>query len=328
MLLHLRGTLSILFLLCIYGCASGSKLASIEPVSKDIPPDLRAKFEVLEKTPAAPSVIKNELETKGKSKKKTGLRSPKPIPLFNYPNRRIKNDPIWVGERQVLEFTYLGLAAGEFTMDVLPYKQIGNRSVYHISGRAESSSVLNLFYSLNDTIESFIDYEGLFSHRFHLLLDETKQKRDALELFDSEAKKVFYWNRRNHVDRGSSETKETFDMVSFPQDSFSGIYYVRTLPLETGKVYTFPVVSEGQGWDCIVTVVSREMLDTPLGRKQTILLKLQTSFKGVLKQEGSENFIWLTDDERRFIARMEAKVKIGSVAARLKSVEFGVKPSE
>jgi len=315
-------------------CSSSPRIGELPSLPKDLPPDFQAKFNVVEpdgsprKAAPAPAAKAELARGKRLSRKKKGSARAAPTP-FAYPNRRPKIDPIWVGERQVLEITYIGMRAGEFTLDVLPMKEIAGRKVYHLRARALTSSMMNLFYRLDDTIESFWDYETLFSHRFHLVLDETKQKRDALELFDAEAKKAFYWDRRNHVDKGASETKATFDIEpAFPQDSFTALYYMRTLPLEDGKAYTFPVVSEGKSWEAVVTVVRRETLDTPLGRKRCVVVKPQTRFNGVLKQERGDSFIWLTDDDRRFIVRLEAQVKVGSVAAQMKSVELGEKPNE
>jgi hypothetical protein len=97
--------------------------------------------------------------------------------------------------------------------------------------------------------------------------------------------------------------------------------------LEEGKQYTFPVVSEGRAWEAVVTVVRREMMDTPLGKKMCIVVRPQTRYQGVMRQERGESYIWLTDDDRRLVVRLEAKVKVGSVAARLKEVELGEKPN-
>ncbi|MBC7386465.1 MAG: DUF3108 domain-containing protein [Cryobacterium sp.] len=333
----LRWVLFTLSLTFIGGCAS-SQIANVEPLPKDLPADLQAKFEVVEAAgPApAPSALTapeaTAIPSRPKKREKKIRAKAKPVVVekekFIFPTRRTKGNPIWVGEKQVLEITYIGLAAGDITMDVLPIKMIVNRKVMQIKATAVSSAVMNLFYRLNDTIESFWDYDGLFSHRFHLVLDEAKQKRDSLELYDSEKKQTYYWNRRNHVDKGNIDSKEYFDIPPFPQDSFSALYYLRTLPLEDGGVYSFPVVSEGKSWEAVATVVGREMMDTPLGKKKCIIVRPQTRYQGVLKQEKGDSFIWLTDDDRRFIVRLEAKVKIGSVAARLKKVELGEKPNE
>ena len=100
-----------------------------------------------------------------------------------------------MGERHVFEITYFGMVAGDFTLDVLPHKRINGRQVYHVRGHALSSNLFSLFYRIDDIVETYFDYEGLFSHRFHLKLDETKQTRDSLELNDSEKKQTFFWNR-------------------------------------------------------------------------------------------------------------------------------------
>jgi hypothetical protein len=316
-----------------FASCAGSGVSGVEPLPKDLPVELQKKFEVMEAPQPSPTVspAPEPLKPmKGKKKSKAAAKKEKsgaPAAPFVYPNRHPSNPPFWVGEKHTLEITYIGLAAGEFTMEVLPVKAINNRRAYHLKGHAVSSKVFNLFYRLNDTIDSFWDFEGLFSHRFHMVLDQTKQSRDALELYDSEKKQGFYWNRKNHVTKGYTETKDYVEISPFPQDSFSAIYYLRTLPLEEGKQYTFPVVSEGRAWEAVVTVVRREMMDTPLGKKMCIVVRPQTRYQGVMRQERGESYIWLTDDDRRLVVRLEAKVKVGSVAARLKEVELGEKPN-
>ena len=244
---------------------------------------------------------------------------------FAYPNRRPPSEPIYLGERVSYDITYLGMTAGEFSVSVEPFKEINNRKVYHIKGSAKSSKVFSMFYKLDDTIESFIDYEGIFPHRFQILLDESKQKRNSLELFDSEKGRTFFWNRWDHHKRGYTEVKDFFPMQAFSQDSLSSLYFLRTVPLPTGSVTTFPVISEGKNWEAVVTVVRREEINTPMGRLKTIVLKPETKYQGILKKQG-DSFIWLTDDERRFMVRLEAKVKIGSIVAKLKSIEPGIAP--
>lgn len=242
-----------------------------------------------------------------------------------FPNRRPEKDPIWVGEKTVYEVGYFGMIAGSCALEVLPYKTISNRKVYHVKGHATTSSVFGLFYRLDDTIETFFDYEGIFSHRFHIALDESKQVRDALELNDSERAQTYYWNRWDKKEAGYTETKEYQPIPRFPQDTLSSLFYIRTLPLKDGEVYTFPVVSEGKNWEAVVTVVRREEMNTPMGRVRTVVVKPETKFQGVLKKQG-DSFIWFTDDERRVLIKMEAKVKIGTVVAKLTKFQPGIRP--
>lgn len=286
----------------------------------------------------APALKETPKKKKGSSKKLSlppvnASATPVPIPTptnasFVIPNRRPKEVPFWVGEVQTLDITYLGMVAGQFELELLPSVSLQNRKVYHFEGRAKSSSLFNLIYSLNDRVESFVDFEGLFSHKFHMVLDQTKQKRDSLELFDHEKKQEYYWSRKDHVTKGFSEIKEYQPIMPLTQDSFSAYHYLRTLPLETGKQYVIPVASEGRSWEAVATVVRREVISTSLGKKAAIVIKPQTRFQGVLKQGESDSFLWLSDDDRRFMLQFEAKVKIGSVIGAIKKINLGEKPTE
>jgi hypothetical protein len=221
--------------------------------------------------------------------------------------------------------SYFAVSAGQFTVEALPRKSIAGRDVYHIRGTATTSQVFNLFYRLNDTVETFIDYQGFFSHRFHIVLDETKQSRDALELYDQEKAQTFYWNRWNHKERGYTETKEFSPIPRFSQDSLSVLYFLRAVPLPDGAVITVPVVSEGKSWEAVITVMGREMRSTPMGEVMTVKVKPETRYQGVLKKQG-DSFLWLTDDDRRVPVRLEAKVKVGTVVANLREFEPGRQP--
>jgi hypothetical protein len=302
------------------GCASSGSLHRIEDApllvqeaGKDI-----QKFEVREQVAVDEKPVR-QLEPRRKSK---ATKPGKISKGFEYPNRRPKSDPIWIGEQAVYDIQYLGVNAGQFSIKILPFKQINGRKVYHVFGEAKSSKVFSIFYSLRDTIETFIDYEAIAPHRFHIVLDESKQKRNSLELFDSEKGETFFWNRWNHHKRGYVEIKDFFPMQPLSQDSLSSLFYLRTVDLSDGALVRFPVISEGKNWDAEVSVIRREVRNTPLGKVPTVVLKPETKYQGILKKQG-DSFVWLTDDDRRLLVRLEAKVRIGTVVAVLRSFERG-----
>jgi len=342
---------TLLLLLCstlITGCAGGSlaKVGGTDELPKELSKELQDKFEIRDTSAigsgdpakfsttaleAAPGNVTPVVKrAKGKKKKTAKAKAADAAATAAetkvvYPVRRPEKEPFWLGESHVFNITYFGMSGGDFTLDVLPFKAIDNRKVYHIRGTAISSPVFSLFYRLNDVVETFIDYEGLFSHRFHIVLDETKQTRDSLELYDNEKKQTFYWNRWNRKDHGYTETKEFAPIPQWSQDTMSALFYLRTVPLPQDAVITIPVVSEGKFWEAVVTVVRREMMDTPLGRVQTVVVRPEMKFQGILKKQG-DSFIWLTDDDRRFVVRLEAKVRIGTIIAILKKIEPGTPP--
>ena len=306
----------------VFGCAGAqlNKISSSDELTKELPAEFQKKFEVQDATMAGAQPTTAVVPVKAKKRRRRNEPPP-----FSFPNRRPKSEPFWLGEKQVYDITYFGVAAGEFSLEVLPRKVMNDREVYHIKGFATSSSIFSLFYRLNDMVETFIDFDGIFSHRFHIVLDETVQTRDSLELFDSQKKQTFYWNRWNHKDRGYTDTKEYAPIESFSQDTLSSLYYLRTVPLPQDAVISVPVVSEAKPFEAIMTVIRREMMDTPMGRVSTVVIKPEMKFQGILKKQG-DSFIWLTDDDRRFVVRIEAKVKVGTVVAALKRYDPGTPP--
>lgn len=338
-----RRRTSLVFLLAgVLGCVSGAirQVTVTNEFPQDLSKELKDKFEIRESSGESRSISSenpaqnaamtqdDEVGKKGKKKKKKRRNAQKgePEKSFVYPSRRPQKDPIWVSEHLVYSIRYFGVSAGDLILDVLPFKEVNRRKVYHIRANAISSTMFSLFYRLNDIVESFMDYEGSFSHRFHLVLDETKQTRDALELNDSEKQQTFYWNRWHHNVKDYTESKEFGHIEPFSQDSLSALFYIRTLPLTPGSVVTFPVVSEGKGWEAVCTVVRRETVSSPFGKVQAIVIKPETKYQGVLKKNG-DSFLWLTDDDRRIPLKLEAKVKIGTVVAELKRADLGT-PSQ
>jgi len=327
--LKLSAWIILVSLALLTGCASTLLRNGItnDDLPKELPRDIQDKFEIKD-APAVPAPASvgvpqaKPVKRPPKASKVHLIRNKTVIPVpaaFAWPNRRPPFDPIKVGERHVFVITYFGVPAATVRLDMLPFKQMNNRKVYHFRGIAKTTSVFSLVYKIHDTIESFVDFEGLFPLRFHMRLDETKQTRDSLELFDSEKGQTYYWNRWNHKTKGYSETKNFFPMTVMSQDSLSALLYIRTLDLAPDSVHTFPVMNEGTNWDAVITVVRRESLATPNGQRKSILLKVDAKYQGIAQKKG-DSFLWISDDDDRFLLRLEAKVRIGTVVASLKSV--------
>lgn len=283
-------------------------MGDAQDLIQELPKDLREKYEVQEQTFTQ--------ETKPLAKKtKTTSKKKKP---FKYPNLHPKTEPILPGEAATYEMTYFGAVAGVFTMKNLPPKIMNDRKVYHFQLHAGSTSVFSLFYKIDDTVESFMDYEGLFSHRFQMNLNESKQRRNSIELYDSEKEEVFYWNRQSKLEQPFEEKKLTEKTKPFPQDLLSSIYYLRLVTIDEKHTAKFPVVSDAKTSIAEVSFVRRELLDTALGRVRTIVLTPTTTYEGKTTHKGNIH-IWLTDDDRKLPVLLEAQVKIGAVRAVLKS---------
>lgn len=331
MLMLRKNEISLALALSLFllgGCARVQKVESVVKESEfGIPQDLANQFAVTETqvpivAPEAPKTP--EKKAKAKVAKKTAVKKTKAAkasPVASWP-KRLEKQYFWPGEKHVFDVTYFGTTAGSVELTVVPNKFIGDREVFHIRGYAKSTSIFALFYRLNDLIESFVDKESLFTHKFVLKLDETLQQRDLIELYDQVEHKLHFWSHLDHKNKGKSNEQFTSDIKPFTQDVLSSLFYLRSLPLEVGKTFSFPVVSNGKSYEVEAKVIREEKLTTKVGNIQAFVIQPDTKFDGVLKTTG-DSFIWISNDEHRSILKIDAKVKIGSVIAYIRELEHG-----
>ena len=138
---------------------------------------------------------------------------------------------------------------------------------------------------------------------------------DDLQLFDHEKHKTFFWYKR--LKKGKTKTRhvEAFIPKHF-QDSFSSLFFVRGLPLKTGDVYQFPIMTRAKTWLIKMKVAKKEHI-TIMGKKiLAIRVNAETHFPGVLKKKGDIIFWYSADLERRLL-KFQANVKIGAIKGEL-----------
>lgn len=328
----------ILFVFFLVGGCGGSR-PSQSTIESGVPEELVKAFEVTDTqvpestAPTLPSEAekveskkeKKKQKKKAKKKKKKAVKKKEESKGFLIPYRRPANDPVWVGEKVWMDVTWLGATAGEFLLEVLPFKYLKGRKVYHFKGTAKTSSIFSLIYRAEDWIESFVDFEGWFPYKFRLHGDESRHIRNNLELFDHGAKKQYVYIHDNRLSNGIHEEKGYKDLKPLSQDSLSAVYYVRTQNLEVGKTIKFPMTTSGSQWDTDIKVLEREEIRTGMGYRRALKTKVETRFNGVLQQQGDQ-FIWFSDDPRHFLLRFEAKVKIGWISGIATKIEPGTQP--
>jgi hypothetical protein len=98
------------------------------------------------------------------------------------------------------------------------------------------------------------------------------------------------------------------------------LYYIRTLnlPKEAGKEARFPVILDGKPWETVLRYVGKERIYAGGKYYEANKYQLENYQNGEAKNK--DNLIWLSDDEHRYVLRLEAKVKVGSFAIALDKV--------
>lgn len=320
-------TLFFVLVVAAAGCASNSNLRkfSEDNIDQEISAEMAKKFEVKdlsEGTTAAPDkgakVVSQEKSKKKKKKiSKKMKKSEKP---FVFPVRRPEKVPFNVGEKLEYGIRFVGVPAGSLRLEVLPFKTVNERKVFHIHGHAKTAALFELVYRVNDQVDSYWDYDGIFSHRFTMDLDESKQSRKVIELYDYEKLKSFYWNRIDHVDKGFSEQKEEHDIALWGQDPLAALYYLRVAPLpkEKDKLFKFPTFLDGKLWWTHLKYQGQEKIYAGGRYFEAHTYSLENYQNGELKNK--DNTVWISADEHKYILRVEAKIKVGSFAVALEEI--------
>jgi hypothetical protein len=344
--------LSVLTIFSFYGCASGGKgKGKLELTKEDldkqieVPKEVQESFEVkgLDKSkttekeaPKAANLVdsaKKDTKSKGKEVpstevKKDEKKKPKKISKDESAKSKVDSEkgpfslnikkdmkvPFSTGDKVTFDMSYFGVKAGTLTFEVLDNKMINDREVFHFKGSVKSAKMFDLFYKVDDYMQSFIDAEGFYPLKNEMHLDESRQVKKTLEIFDHKKRTSYFKSWRKHVKKGIKEVKRQTEFPQEAVDTLSSLYYLRMFPLKVGDKLKFPVVSDGRVFDATAEVLRKEKVTVEAGTFNTVVLKPETRFEGKLKKMG-DIFFWFTDDERHQLVKIKAKIKIGALYA-------------
>lgn len=165
---------------------------------------------------------------------------------------------------------------------------------------------------VNDRWESWVDVAGLFSHRHIADLSEVRYRAFRhWEFFPAER----IWRRADNGETGPLPTTDPLDDIAF-------VYYVRTLPLRVGDVYTLPRYFRDRGNPVVVRVVRKDRVTVPAGTFNTIVVQPVIQTRGLFS-EGGRAEIHFTDDHRRILVYLQSRVSFGNLSLHLRSIEEG-----
>lgn len=240
-----------------------------------------------------------------------------------FKGRRPLVDPFRVGEKVIHDVSYFKVSAGQLTLEVGPYAMVNGRKAYNFITSIETyPRFSSLVYAVEDKAVTLLDYETLVPRVFTLHVRETGQLKEARSIFDFEKLQATYWEKKVTEKRGPEEKKMEWEILPYSQNVFSAIFYMRLFRWEPGKEYSFRVADDGENIVFKGRAVRRETLTTEVGIFPAVVVKPEITVKGVFKPMG-DIFIWLSDDERRLVLRIESKIKIGTLVSEVIRIEPG-----
>lgn len=205
--------------------------------------------------------------------------------------------PFRVGEKLEYDVKFGPLRVGSGSMEVRELADVRGVTTWHtvfgITGGLPG-------YRVNDRYESWFDVVTLSTRRYHQDIDEGNY----------EPKRHYeFFNERGMYQENDKPEQAT---VAMPLDDGSFLYFVRTVPLEVGKVYTFSRYFKPDANPVTITVLRRETIKVPAGSFATVVLRPTFKSKGLFG-EGGRAEVWVTDDDRRMMVQMKSKLSVGSI---------------
>jgi hypothetical protein len=220
--------------------------------------------------------------------------------------------PFSAGEQLSYEVRFGALKVGSGRMEVLGITTIRGREAWHTRFTVKGGVPL---YRVNDRMESWMDTRTLHSLRFVQDLEEGGKDRErGFEI---------YPDRRTFVEHGDTTQHAS---VSDPLDDGAFLYFVRTIPLEIGKTYTFQRYFRPDRNPVTIRVLRREKVKVPAGTFETIVIQPTIKTRGIFSEKGHAE-LWLTDDDRRMMVQMKSKLSFGSLNLYLTGATPGGSPA-
>lgn len=236
--------------------------------------------------------------------------------------RRPLVDPFRVGEEVVHDVRYFKMQAGSLKFKVEPFVQVNQRKAYTFAYEIETSSLFSSFYSVQDRAVVLVDFLELIPRVYTLHVKESAQLREARSFFDFDKLKATFWENKYTKKDGHEEKREQWDILNYSQNVFSAAYYMRAFQWRVGKEVAFRVSDNKENLVFKGKCVRQETLDTEAGKFDALVIKPEITLQGKFKPVG-DIFIWLSNDDRKFILRIESSIKIGTIVSEVVKLNPG-----
>jgi len=170
----------------------------------------------------------------------------------------------------------------------------------------DSTGWISRVYKVEDRAYSVMDNQGIPEHF------EIRQQNGR----KTAHKEAFFGNGTiRYIDHKRGETRELKAEVVY-YDVLSGFQQLRGMKIQPGSSLFLNIFDSGKTGRMEVKALRRESVETPDGSVPALVVKPELITEGLFRHEGSI-LIWLSDDERRLPLRVETKMAVGTVVARL-----------
>ncbi|HEY8851736.1 MAG TPA: DUF3108 domain-containing protein [Gemmatimonadaceae bacterium] len=166
------------------------------------------------------------------------------------------------------------------------------------------------FFHVRDSTVSWFDTATLSSLRFVQHINEGRYHADR--------DYTIYPERAAYARLNKPEVPS----VHQPLDDASFLYFLRSVPLEVGRTYTFNRYFQPEGNPIVIRVLRREQVTVPAGTFNAIVVQPQFKTSGIFSQKGHAE-VWLADDSTHMMLQLKSGLTFGSLNLYLRHYSLG-----
>lgn len=209
------------------------------------------------------------------------------VGLPTEPQRRIS-----FGVGELLEYDVrVAFVRGHASLEIVGLDTVRGRPAWHTISTTRGGMI---GVRVNDRLESWIDTRTISTLRYKEDVSEANYKRRR----DYE----FYPEKKLYI-----EGTDTVPTVDRPVDQTSIFYLIRTLDLRPGLDTSFSNYFMVDRNPIRIIVLGRETITVPAGTFDAVVVRPIIKSKGMFA-EGGEARVWISDDDRRIVLQVKAKV--------------------
>lgn len=229
--------------------------------------------------------------------------------------RSIPNTAFDRGEKMTFRVAFNSALTGNITAGkaVLEVKNenklINGRSTYHIVGEGYTTGIIEMFYQINDRLETYMDEEGLFAWQFVRRTRENNYKKDETVTF-------------RQGDKLAVSLTKIVKAPAYVQDMVSSYFYARTLDisnLAVGQSFTVPFFLDDSVYQSKVVYRGKQTVKTKMGTFSCLMLSPMVA-TGYAFDDPYPISVFVTDDNRRVPVLIESKLSVGK--ARIELIDY------
>jgi hypothetical protein len=218
----------------------------------------------------------------------------------------------WIGEQIDYHVAFGIVPAGKARLQVLDTVSVNGHLTLHAISSARSAKTFDLVFKVRDTVETWFDADSIYAVRFRKKLREGRYRDEKLVFFN-QADSLVNWE-------DDGEQKPPMHVEPRVQDVLSAGFKARMLPLAVGDTFKIKTHDVDKTYELMVIVHGKEEVETLAGTFSCFKVEPVLTSGGLFqKEKGARVYVWVTDDDRRILVKMQTKVSFGSITATMES---------